>query len=116
LKDTLVKSTEIYGIRIEIEEFFSNETKVQRERDETGEGKKRISEINPSNDKKEEISLVTSEIKMLQWRGWGGMREGGGGLCLKKIEGMRRVHLTVLSTHLVIQEIQKMEKNFKIKK
>jgi hypothetical protein len=28
-------------------------------------------EINPSNDKKEEISLVTSEIKIFQWRGEG---------------------------------------------
>ncbi len=40
MKGTLVTSTEIYGIRIEIEEFFSNETKVQRERDETSEGRK----------------------------------------------------------------------------
>jgi hypothetical protein len=32
-----------------------------KERDYTSEGKK-MSEINPSNDKKEDISLVTSEI------------------------------------------------------
>jgi hypothetical protein len=49
-------------------EDFSGETKVQRERDETGEGKKELSEINPSNDKKGEICLVTSEIKIFQWR------------------------------------------------
>jgi hypothetical protein len=42
--------------------------------------------------------------------------KGGRGLCLKKIEGLRRVHLTVLSTQLVIHEILKIEKNLKFKK